>query len=453
MLRAITVLLLAGLTNAAFVKFPYLQNLTDSTIVVRWETSAPQPGKVIYGFSPACEFEVVQPDTTVDHELTLPDLVPDTLYHYRAVSGADSSAPAQFRTIPGPDARFRLVVFGDPHGDSATNQRVADRIAATSPAPVLLASTGDLTASGRSAQWRALFNVYRPLLGRAPLFPAPGNHDFDSIPNWLRFLCLPGNELYYSFRYGGSSFHALNAYDSLVPGSSQYQWLLSELRRDSADPRVRHVFVLVHTPPYTTSTVYSGNPTIRTHLGPLFERYGVRIVFAGHVHAYEHSTVNGVRYITTGGAGASLAVNWNQAQPWTVYREAVFHFTLLDISSDTILCRGVRTDATEFDTLLIASPPTGAGEMYRAPARPMLAGAHWRRGALSVTVTLPAPALLRFSVYSPVGARVARWSCPAGPGATRLRHPMPDLPAGVYVLCAETAGPAPRDARTFFAAK
>ncbi len=195
-----------------------------------------------------------------------------------------------------------------------------------------------------------------------PALPAIGNHDTESLPNWYRFFALPGNERWYSFRCGNAAFHALNVYDSMTPGSSQYEWLLAELAADSADPDVRHVFVYFHLPPYTTNTVYSGNADVRQYLCPLFERFGVRIVFSGHVHAYEHSLVNGVHYIITGGGGASLARNWNAVQPWTVYREATYEFVLVDVRGDTVFSRGVRPDGSEFDSLVVVTGHVGCAE-------------------------------------------------------------------------------------------
>jgi 3',5'-cyclic AMP phosphodiesterase CpdA len=39
---------------------------------------------------------------------------------------------------------------------------------------------------------------------------------------------------------------------------------------------------------------------------PIFEEYGVRLVFAGHIHAYERSSYNNIYFVTTGGGGAPL---------------------------------------------------------------------------------------------------------------------------------------------------
>ncbi|MEO0085902.1 MAG: metallophosphoesterase [candidate division WOR-3 bacterium] len=429
-------LLLIQTALAGFAKAPYLQHPADSSIVVRWETQELAPGRVVYGLSTACEQEVVQPDTTIDHELTLPGLVPDTLYYYRAISGPDTSTTAAFRSRRLPGTGFRFIVFGDPHGDSTTNQRVADRMAQVNPEPAFVTSTGDLTGNGRSASWRVFFNNQRPLLCRAPLFSAPGNHDYDSIANWFRFMAQPGNELYFTVRTGNAAFHCLDVYQQFTPGSVQYNWLLGELEQDSADADIRHIFVLAHTPPYTTNTVYSGNSLIQEHLCPLFERFGVRLFFSGHVHAYEHSLVNGVHYITTGGGGATLATSWNQARPWTVYREATYEFLVVDIDGETVISRGVRPDGSEFDTLVLVS--TGVAEAPRRlrgePA--LFCTPNPFRASAVISLPSAAPAMVR--IYDSSG-RLAPFAVEPGPTPDRIVVRSLNCIPGAY-FCVVEAG-------------
>jgi UDP-2,3-diacylglucosamine pyrophosphatase LpxH len=43
---------------------------------------------------------------------------------------------------------------------------------------------------------------------------------------------------------------------------------------------------------------------VRTTYQPLFEEFGVQMVFSGHSHNYERSVpINGVTYMVTGGGG------------------------------------------------------------------------------------------------------------------------------------------------------
>ena len=45
---------------------------------------------------------------------------------------------------------------------------------------------------------------------------------------------------------------------------------------------------------------------VRSDLVPLFEKYDVQMVFSGHDHDYERGTVNGIKYVVTGGGGERL---------------------------------------------------------------------------------------------------------------------------------------------------
>ncbi len=434
------VMLLATTGGAALPKGPCLQLLTDSAIVVRWETSAPMPGKVQYGLTSAYGLEKSHLDSLVDHELTMTGLLTDTQYHYRVLSGSDSSADAAFRSMSGPGRPFTFFAVSDNHSDSAAHQRVLNRMLANDAVPVLLLNAGDFTGNSGAAQYNTYFNLERPLLNHTVLYPAIGNHDIDTMSYWYRFFALPGNERYYSVRCGNSAFYCLNAFESLGSSSSQYQWLLAALRADSADPEVRHRFAWFHYPPYTTSTVYSGYTEARQYACPLFERYGVDVVFCGHVHAYEHSAVNGVHYITTGGGGATLSTGWNAVQPWTVYREACYEFVRVDVGTDSVITRGIRVNGTEFDTLLLIR--TGAREVLpaaRGDTRLTASSVLRNRARVVLETVIPGPA--EVTVCDACGRPVAlvhRGPLTAG---THIFSWQPArVPAGVYFAQAKTAG-------------
>lgn len=360
------VLLAASAAQAAFVKQPYLQNLAGSTIVVRWETQAAQTGKVEYGLSTGYGAEVSHSNSAVDHELTLTGLQQDTLYHYRAISGADTSPDAVFHANVTGNRPFRFFVYGDDRSDSAGHQSVVNRMLQQSPVPRLALNVGDMTYDGSTPVYQTFFNISRGLLRSLPLYPVIGNHDKTNMTDWFRFLALPNNERWYSLRYDNSAFICLDNYSTYTPGSTEYNWLVAELSADSADAAVRHIFVLCHEPPYTTNTGHSSNLTIRQYLCPLFERFHVAMVFTGHVHCYEHSLVNGVHYITSGGGGAPLYTTWNAPQSWTVYREATFEFVLVDVAGDTVRTVGIRPNGGQFDPLTIVTPPAGV-EGPRSP--------------------------------------------------------------------------------------
>jgi len=395
----------------AFVKFPYLQNLTDSTIVVRWQMPTAQPGKVQYGLTPGYGSEVTDAGASVDHELTLTGLAKDTVYHYRAICGSDTSADAMFPSVVTPDRPFRFFAYGDHRTDSADHQSVVNQMLLQSPLPGFAIDNGDLTYDGSDATYQTYFNIERNLWSRMPVFPTLGNHDVNNITNWQRYLALPNNERWYTFHYGNSVFHCIDVYSTYAPGSTQYNWLVSEFQADSANPAIRHIFVLFHEPPYTTNTGHSSNTTVQQYLCPLFEWYHVAIAFQGHVHCYEHALVNGVHYIITGGGGAPLYTGWNAPQPWDIYREATLEFVLVDVNGDTIRTRGIRPDGTEFDPLVLG--PYGIQESPNAERRTPNTGVQITNlvsptdGRVQFTLALAKPAQVNAMLYDPSGRRLA----------------------------------------------
>ena len=358
--------------HAAFVKRPYVQNLTDTSIVVRWEISSSQTGKVQYGLTTGYGLEASDPNPATTHELLLADLIRDTVYYYRAISGSDTSTGANFHTPVLSAKPFRFIAFGDDRSDSAAHQSVVNQMALVSPSPGLILNVGDLTATGSTAAYQTFFNIEQGLMTHIPLFPVLGNHDISNMANWYTSFALPNGERWYSLRYGTSAFVCLDANSTYTPGSTQYNWLVSELLADSADPSVRHVFAVIHEPPYTTNTGHASNTTIRQYLCPLFERFRVPITFQGHNHCYEHSLVNGVHYILTGGGGAPLYNTWGSAQPWTVCRETAFEFVLLSVSGDTIICKGIKPGGVIFDSFAVITPPAAVREGDAVPVPPGL---------------------------------------------------------------------------------
>ena len=429
--------------QAAFVKQPYLQNLMDTSVVVRWETSTAQTGKVQYGLTPSYGLEVNHSNSTIQHELRLPTLLRDTLYHYRAISGSDTSADAAFHTPVTGVKPFRFLAYGDNRSDSAAHQSVVNQMLLVSPVPGLMLNVGDLTYSGATTEYQTFFNVERDMAKRVTLFPSVGNHDITNMANWDTLFAMPGNERWYSLRYGNSAFHCLDNYSPDTVGTPQYDWFLSELLADSADPSVRHIFIFFHEPPYTTNTGHTSNLRIRQYLCPLMERFHVRIAFQGHVHCYEHSLANGVHYLITGGGGAPLSTGWGAWQPWTVYRDAIYEFVLVDVRGDTVFSRGIRTNGTGFDTLTLIAPPSGVVERTPAGLQPSLslkASSNPFSDRLTISFALPRSEQAWVMLYNASGQRVATLAEGVLPaGEHRVSWKARKAASGLYFCILRTA--------------
>jgi predicted phosphodiesterase len=314
------------------VRGPYLQSVTTDSIIVAWETEDSSRGEIVYGETDEYGSRVTDPVVGTNHAIILTNLTPYTTYHYRVEGdGVPLSADAAFRTAAGPDqTKFTFAAFGDTRTGHQIHQEVVDSIVAMEPDFVL--HTGDLVYLGSEfPYWDAFFEIERELMSRIPLFPALGNHEVNH-QHYFDLFYLPGNERWYAFDYGNARFICLQV-DGIVDfssGSEQYDWLERELAANTQP----WFFVYFHIPPYTSSLEDPDiEQDVRQALAPLFEQYGVDVVFTGHHHNYERNEVNGVTYIVTGGGGAPLCVMEEPELTRAAFAVA-YHFVLLEIDGD-----------------------------------------------------------------------------------------------------------------------
>ena len=261
-----------------------------------------------------------------------------------------------FRTAPHRNTPFRAVVWGDNRTDVRTCEAVAKLIASQSPDVVV--NVGDVVTNGDVySQWgREYFIPIKHFASSVPSYIAIGNYEVDS--HWFDdFVAQPGNEHWFAFNYGNSRFIILDLNRLYYPGREQYDWLVEELNsRDFRNADFR--FVFCHHPPYSEqwdSPGYTGEAGVRAFLVPLFEEYGVDIVFSGHTHDYERGkrvleSGHEIYYIITGGGGSALdrfvTKDWDVIQ----LHLSVYHCVTLDIDGDVLDFRAIGLDGEIIDS-------------------------------------------------------------------------------------------------------
>src|SRR5262245_36067593 len=214
---------------------------------------------------------------------------------------------------------YRFVVMGDsrpdfnaPLSQPAVFTKILAEVNRLNPPAEFVIHTGD-GVLGYTKDVKLLAREFDAFLEtikvlRAPLFMAPGNHDsFDDQSRRVYQQRIA--PLYYAKRVKGAAVISLDDVNQPSPGvkfgEKQIEWLERTLEETAG---AEHRFVSMHVPVYAESLDdwREIDPGLQARMMALFERYKVTAVFQGHIHTYDVSEKNGVKYFVCGGAGAPL---------------------------------------------------------------------------------------------------------------------------------------------------
>ncbi|KAK9857590.1 hypothetical protein WJX84_010024 [Apatococcus fuscideae] len=268
------------------------------------------------------------------HHVKVQGLIPNTLYYYTVGDGtpANTSPVLSFTSAPLPGtAPFRLVLFADlgqSENSSSTLEHMQESLA-TDPVNGAAAhllyiadysyadtyqSNGTDTALIPSSVRHQNFQAYQPrddsfgrfvepLTQQYPFMGCQGNHEIhlqgDNVTNfqsWLHRWVFPWREsaspspFFYSYDYGAAHIISLSNYvwPNYKYDSPQYQWLQKDLQSVNRT-LTPWVIVHFHNPWYSTYSYsdFKQQDCFRQILEPLMYKYGVDLVYNGHVHSYE----------------------------------------------------------------------------------------------------------------------------------------------------------------------
>lgn len=281
-----------------------------------------------------------------------------------------------------PSVNFSFVVFGDMQfATGSCTSGVKERLGVPKVVlqlnPKFFLQTGDLVdhayEDGAYDRYRT---CYSDLLAKIPLFPTSGNHDMGNggIRKYRTFLertlntdnpavyganyekdfeviykddpteysespSSPANKDVLPSGFSFKTFYAFkhaNAYFISFEQGTRYwtntptSWVKKHLQAAKDDPKIKHVFVYMHHPMYSTTMAETSSKEcygpVRKAYESLFREYDVTMVFSGHTHLYDRFYVpdddhhtrqipgpatyphdgKGIHYIVTGGGGGPL---------------------------------------------------------------------------------------------------------------------------------------------------
>lgn len=370
-----------------------------TSLHIIWRTQQPVPSSVHYrpvGTDAWLTVEAVPRESSTTgrlHEASLTGLIPDTVYEYR-VRGSDGtfSRVCRARTAPRPGSGPIEAIFvadtglvGRPDGLADATARVIETIATFDPTVVLLGgdyayANTDLRGGSMPTAVDAWFAQMEPVADRAVMMPTYGNHEIKLLEDYLfwaeRFATPEGydNRRFYSFDVGDVHFVSILAWaDNLRRTSgTEHGWIgataVQWIERDMAAARargMRWIIPYMHVPPFSDGMNHPSNVDVRAQLGPVFERFGVKVVLTAHDQSYErtfplrdvpatntpttrqldgYTSADGVTYLKVGPGGKLSNKNkgfsaWRTepAPPHTAFRNnTAHHFARLRVDANRL---------------------------------------------------------------------------------------------------------------------
>ncbi|MBZ5668920.1 MAG: metallophosphoesterase [Acidobacteriia bacterium] len=226
----------------------------------------------------------------------------------------------------------RFAVIGDMGTGEPPQYEVGQRMVEARqgfPFDFVIMLGDNLYGGARPHDFEVKFEVpYRPLLDAGVKFYAAlGNHD-DPSESSYKFFNMDG-ESYYTFKKGNVRFFVLN---SNYMDPKQTAWVETQLRdAGNSDWKICYF----HHPLYSSAKFHGSSIELRQVLEPLFIKYGVDVVFAGHDHVYERvHPQHGIYYFTEGASGSLRAGNLGKSTITDKGFDADRSFMLIEIAGE-----------------------------------------------------------------------------------------------------------------------
>jgi len=286
--------------------------------------------------------EALTGETVLTYHARLRGLHPDTQYVYEVLHDGAAPVAGTFRTGPrGRSGGFRFTSFGDQAIPAAVGLGLGPwtpNAGFIVPAverldPLFHLFNGDLSYANVSdapvATWTSFFNNNTRSAANRPWMPAAGNHENEvgngpqgylsyqtrfELPdngsdefrgNWyaftvgtIRVISLNNDDVclqdggFSAFRRDNVPGYTANGDNPYIIGYSsgeQQRFLERELARARRSDEIDWIIVCMHQVAMSSAHFNGGDLGIRENWLPLFDRYGVDLVVAGHEHHFERS--------------------------------------------------------------------------------------------------------------------------------------------------------------------
>jgi 3',5'-cyclic AMP phosphodiesterase CpdA len=202
--------------------------------------------------------------------------------------------------LPNRAGSLKFAVIGDNGTGERPQYEVGQQMAkthATFPFDLVIMLGDNMYGGQRPADFvRKFEQPYAPLLAAGVKFQASlGNHDRPENASYPGFNM--NGQRYYTFVRGNVRFLAL---DTTLMDAKQVAWIEATLQGAQEDWKV----CFFHHPLYSNADRHGASVDLRLRLEPIFQKFGVDVVFSGHDHVYERlHPQKGIAYFVSGAAG------------------------------------------------------------------------------------------------------------------------------------------------------
>jgi predicted phosphodiesterase len=290
--------------------------------------------------------------------------------HFSRLAGAvmlvlvADAALAQEVSPPSAKDTVQFLAIGDTGTGDRAQYEVATQLAkarAVFPFTFAIMMGDNMYGNERTSDYAKKFELpYKPLLdAKVEFYASLGNHD---DPNQRLYKPFNMNgERFYTFKKGNVRFFAL---DSNYFDQTQADWLEKALAGSTEDWKI----CFFHHPLYSSGGRHGSETDLRAQLEPLFLKYGVQVVFAGHEHFYERlKPQKGIYYFVNGGGAKLRSGDIKKTAMTEVGFDSDRSYMLVEIAGDiltfqTLSRTGKRIDSGSIRRPTPAAPTTAAAD-------------------------------------------------------------------------------------------
>ena len=262
---------------------------------------------------------------------------------------AQIGAATEVQPPVGKDSVKFLVIGDSGTGDRAQTETGAQmwKAHAVFPYDFAIMLGDNMYGSERPQDYVSKFErPFKPLLdAKIEFYASLGNHDDPNQRFYKNFGM--GGKRFYTFEKKDAKFFVL---DSNYMDQDQQKWLDNELSRTGSKWKIAYF----HHPIYSSGGRHGSEVDLRSIIEPMFIKYNLNVVFAGHEHFYERlKPQKGIHYFTAGGSAKLRAGDIVSSSPMTAKGfDTEQSFMLVEIDGDvmrfqTISRRGKRVDSGE----------------------------------------------------------------------------------------------------------